>query len=981
MKMKRKRQGIFALLVALIMLGLSFAIPTVLEAKTYELRYATELGLSDLINEIDKLDSTKRILYVGAHPDDEWNSTLVYLARKEGADVVLQTLNWGEGGENAIGSEFGPALGALRAEESRSTRIFDQAHQAYGNTYDFGYSVSLNESLLGDRETGTEGLWHRDMLVYEIARVIREVRPQLILTSHRAPGYDHGQHTAAGFATVVAMSVAADEDYVITGSDGEALAAHQAAKLFTPPYAAWQLDRLTEDAGYIGSESSQDPGKADVVLELGEYDVRLGMSYGEWGAVARNMHKSQKMIREPGKGSEQQGFMLKTIAPELNLETEGVATTLFGGLNDALTVGELSFENAASAAELVAKIRENFDVRKPHLSANDLAELYGLLDVDGEDVLVEVALEQVRDRVRRVLGMSLGLDLELRPSDYDVNPGQTFELDARIQLRNDPEGLVDPETLIDGLELHLRDGWSADLVVSDEEADQATAMNPSPLQVADRQTGILAKYSVSASAEDMDYTGPFNAPYNEAYVNPYYPYGSIEGGVVPIESESQEPNEVLDEILAVLATEDQMNFGLTTDPMHPFAPAPLSATFTLQLGEVSVPYEVEPVLRLVPEVSVLVQNASLMLQAAEDDLQSELHVLVRNESSEPLGTLSVQATPDTEIEGLEFTSTEVTLESEGQTQLVTLEGTIPASFVDQSLRVQVSVTTEDGKVFEEGFLPIEYEHVDRINFYEEAVQNLTVQDYSIASDDLRIGFIPGGSDDFVVDYIRGMYRDPANAQKNVTIMTENDIAASGARLAENYDTIIVGKTALADQSPIHAALRSSMRNLLDFANNGGNLVLHYQNWRNAEGVMPLAPIPFELGTTNINHEESDVFIDADALDNPLYAGINEIDLEMNEEGISESTIFDGWIQQRTEWTPGSNEDGQVEAMEELGYTVLFRAQDPESTMRPAILYYPMENGGSFTYSAVVWDKQLDMLVPGAYVLYANLISMSYDSGE
>lgn len=186
---------------------------------------------------------------------------------------------------------------------------------------------------------------------------------------------------------------------------------------------------------------------------------------------------------------------------------------------------------------------------------------------------------------------------------------------------------------------------------------------------------------------------------------------------------------------------------------------------------------------------------------------------------------------------------------------------------------------------------------------------------------------------------------------------------------------------MADQSPIHAALRSSMRNLLDFANNGGNLVLHYQNWRNAEGVMPLAPMPFELGTTNINHEESDVFIDADALDNPLYAGINEIDLEMNEEGISESTIFDGWIQQRTEWTPGSNEDGQVEAMEELGYTVLFRAQDPESTMRPAILYYPMENGGSFTYSAVVWDKQLDMLVPGAYVLYANLISMSYDSGE
>lgn len=62
-------------------------------------------------------------------------------------------------------------------------------------------------------------------------------------------------------------------------------------------------------------------------------------------------------------------------------------------------------------------------------------------------------------------------------------------------------------------------------------------------------------------------------------------------------------------------------------------------------------------------------------------------------------------------------------------------------------------------------------------------------------------------------------------------------------------------------------------------------------------------------------------------------------------------------------------------MEALGYTVLFEGQNPEGQMRPALLYKEMENGGRYTYSAVVWDRQPQALNPGAYKLYANLISM------
>ena len=64
-----------------------------------------------------KLRTIASVMHTTAHPDDEHGGLLAMLSRGEGARVSLLTLNRGEAGDNAIGSELFDALGLIRTEE------------------------------------------------------------------------------------------------------------------------------------------------------------------------------------------------------------------------------------------------------------------------------------------------------------------------------------------------------------------------------------------------------------------------------------------------------------------------------------------------------------------------------------------------------------------------------------------------------------------------------------------------------------------------------------------------------------------------------------------------------------------------------------------------------------------------------------------------------------------------------------------------
>src|SRR5207247_9743880 len=126
------------------------------------------------------LSNTGILLHTTAHPDDEDNGLLVMLNRGQGYRTALATATRGNGGQNEIGPELFEALGVLRTEELAALHRYDGAAQYFTRAYEFGYSFSVEETFQK---------WGREETLRDVVRVVRTVRPDVILTLPlEAPG-------------------------------------------------------------------------------------------------------------------------------------------------------------------------------------------------------------------------------------------------------------------------------------------------------------------------------------------------------------------------------------------------------------------------------------------------------------------------------------------------------------------------------------------------------------------------------------------------------------------------------------------------------------------------------------------------------------------------------------------------------------------------------------------------------------------------
>ena len=114
-----------------------------------------------------QMEGVKRVLMVGAHPDDEDTPMLTVLARGHGAETAYLSLTRGDGGQNLIGPELWEGLGIIRTGELDAARELDGGKQFFTRAFDFGYSKSSDEAL---------SLWPRDQILSDAVFVIRKAR-------------------------------------------------------------------------------------------------------------------------------------------------------------------------------------------------------------------------------------------------------------------------------------------------------------------------------------------------------------------------------------------------------------------------------------------------------------------------------------------------------------------------------------------------------------------------------------------------------------------------------------------------------------------------------------------------------------------------------------------------------------------------------------------------------------------------------------
>jgi N-acetyl-1-D-myo-inositol-2-amino-2-deoxy-alpha-D-glucopyranoside deacetylase len=167
------------------------------------------------------VSSDRRLLFVHAHPDDETINNGATMARyaAEGAQVTLLTCTLGEEGEILV-----PELAQLaagQADQLGGYRISElaQAMAALGVTdtrWLGGAGRYRDSGMMGTpANEHPRAFWNADPdeAVGHAVAVVREVRPQVVVTYDENGGYGHPDHIQAHRVAMAAVAAAADPGY------------------------------------------------------------------------------------------------------------------------------------------------------------------------------------------------------------------------------------------------------------------------------------------------------------------------------------------------------------------------------------------------------------------------------------------------------------------------------------------------------------------------------------------------------------------------------------------------------------------------------------------------------------------------------------------------------------------------------------------------------------------------------------------------
>ncbi|MBA3641964.1 MAG: PIG-L family deacetylase, partial [Acidobacteria bacterium] len=222
-------------------------------------------GASGTWHALLKLATTASALHTTAHPDDEHGGVLATLSRRDGVRVALITLNRGESGDNAIGSQLFDGLGLIRTEELLvSNEYYGVDRQYFTTVIDYGFSKRLDEAL---------EKWGRENVLRDVVRVIRTERPFVLVSRFQGNERDgHGNHQTAGLLTTEAFKAAGDP----------AMFPEQVSEGLRP----WQPFKV-----YIGGSREEEPW--NVRIDSGQYSPWLGDSYNNFARRGLSFQRSQ----------------------------------------------------------------------------------------------------------------------------------------------------------------------------------------------------------------------------------------------------------------------------------------------------------------------------------------------------------------------------------------------------------------------------------------------------------------------------------------------------------------------------------------------------------------------------------------------------------------------------------------------------------------------------------------------------------------
>jgi LmbE family N-acetylglucosaminyl deacetylase len=268
----------------------------------------------------------------------------------------------------------------------------------------------------------------------------------------------------------------------------------------------------------------------------------------------------------------------------------------------------------------------------------------------------------------------------------------------------------------------------------------------------------------------------------------------------------------------------------------------------------------------------------------------------------------------------------------GEIETVRFEVTPPAAAA--KVEVRAVARTSAGAEIASSETVISYPHIPRQTVFEEA--SSTVVRADVAVEARRIGYVMGAGDE-VPDALRQMGCD-------VTLLGQADLAEGDL---SRFDAIVLGVRAY----NVRGDLRAVKDRMLEYVNSGGTIVVQYNTLSGMHGVD--APYPITLGNQRVTVEDSPVtFADRG---NPVLQRPNEIT----------PADFAGWVQERglyfaSTWDPH--------------YAAPLEMVDPGEKPSRGSMLIARYGKGAYVYTSLSFFRQLPAGVPGAYRVFANLVS-------
>ncbi len=857
--------------------GLLFACVPVggLAAQSMEGTGAVPAGLL-----LRQLDGVKRVLMIGAHPDDEDTAFLTALARDQGAQTAYLSLTRGDGGQNLIGPELWEGLGVIRTGELEAARRLDGGVQFFTRAFDFGYSKTSDEALT---------FWPHDEVLRDVVWVIRSFRPHVIVTVWTGTTRDgHGQHTASGILAREGYEAAAD-----------------------PTRYPDQLERGVEawSASKLLQSERRDIGQATIVLDAGRLDPLLGRSTYQLAMESRSQHRSQDMgTRQPlGPRSAGASVVDSRVGGRPDALWSGIDTTLVG-----LAEGAPVERRASVAAHLqayrdaLARARAGFGLDGRGMSGpllEGIGHLRQAREAAGSSPGAELAdvLDRRIDMATEAWLASAGVVVDVRAADDLVVPGQAVEI--AVHLWN---GGADRLVGVDAA-LGIPPGWVG-RPVSVEGVGAGGVVEP----------GALATWTVSVEIPaDADPSQPYflDEPRDGAmYRWPDAPH---------LWGAPRDP-EAVDATVSFTVGGAPGAQVSRTEPWRFVGVDQARGEF------------VKPVL-VVPAVSARVSPEALVWPLGRTG-STEVTVTVRSESPDPVqGDVRLTAPTGWRVSPA---SQAVQLGGPGVERGVTFQVEPTGGVVEGEQFFRASVRAE-GAVYDRSVAVVDYEHIERTVMLTPAQARFTVVPVRV-TEGLRVGYVMG-TGDAGPDALRQMGAD-------VTLLGPTEL---GAVSPGDYDVLVLGVRAYETRGDLLAANAQ----VLDFARAGGTVVLQYNQYQYARGGY--APYPLDIGrpADRVSDETAEVrILEPDA---PVFTTPNSIG----------SRDFQNWVQERGLYFLGEWDDR---------YQPLLEMNDPGETPKRGSLLVAEVGEGLYVYAALSFFRQWSSGVPGAYRLFANLVSLDAD---